>query len=128
MQVLLNTDSHTDGRQSMSDYLKAELQDVLGHYGEHLTRVEAHLSDAKDSTKVSGSQIQCSLEARVAGLDPVVVKEAAGTAHQAIHGAIRKLERAVGSHLNRHDPRRKAGHPNFEQDVVDGTPDVAADR
>jgi ribosome-associated translation inhibitor RaiA len=105
MQVILNADAHTDGRLAMSDYLEAELKDGLGHYGERITRVEAHLSEAKDSTKANSSEVHCSLEARLVGFDPVVVKEAAATAHQAIHGAIRKLARAVGSHLEKHDPR-----------------------
>jgi len=111
MQVLLNADSHTDGRQTMSDYLEAELKETLGHYGERITRVEAHLSDAKNSTKATASEIHCSLEARL------VAKEVAGTAHQAIHGAVRKLERAVGGHLDKHEQRHKAGHPDLEQDV-----------
>jgi ribosome-associated translation inhibitor RaiA len=82
--------------------------ETLGHYGGRITRVEADLSDANSPAKANTHEIHCTLEARTVGLDPVVVTERAGTAHQAIHGAVRKLERAIGSALGKHDPRHKA--------------------
>lgn len=119
MQVLLNTDSHTDGRQTMADYLESLVTGALGHYGERITRVEAHLSDANSPAKTNTDEIHCTLEARLVGLDPVVVSEHAGTAHQAIHGAVHKLERAVGTMLGKHDPRREARHRDDERDAGD---------
>ena len=106
MQVLLNTDPHTDGRQAMAEYLESVVTAALGHYGERITRVEAHLSDANSPAKTNTDEIHCTLEARLVGLDPVIVKERAGTAHQAIHGAVGKLERALSSALGKHDSRR----------------------
>jgi ribosome-associated translation inhibitor RaiA len=117
MQVLLNTDPHTDGRQAMADYLESVVTETLGHYGEHITRVEAHLSDANSPAKTNTDEIHCTLEARLAGLDPVVVKERARTAHQAIHGAVRKLERAIAGALGKHDPRHAARPALDEQDA-----------
>ncbi|MEO8081158.1 MAG: HPF/RaiA family ribosome-associated protein [Caldimonas sp.] len=105
MQVLLNTDTHIDGRQAMSEHLESVVREALGHYGERITRVEAHLTDANAATKASPEDIHCTLEARPVGREPVVVKERAGTAHQAIHGALHKLERALASAFEKHDPR-----------------------
>ena len=117
MQVLLNTDPHIDGRQAMSDYLESVVNETLAHYGERISRVEAHVSDANSPAKANSDEIHCTLEAWLVGLDPVVVKERAGTAHQAIHGAVRKLERALSSALDKHDPRHKARPPSDEQGV-----------
>jgi len=108
MQVLLNTDPHIDGRQAMSQYLETVVTEALGHYGERITRVEAHLSDANSPAKANTDEIHCTLEARLVEFDPVIVKERAGTARQAIHGAVGKLERALSSALGKHDPRRKS--------------------
>ena len=105
MQVLLNADAHTDGRQAMSDYLESELKTALGRHGERITRVEAHLSELKDSTKAHSTEAHCSLEAWLVGVQPIIVKAAAATAHQAIHGAIRKLGRSVDTQFDKHDPR-----------------------
>jgi len=52
----------------------------------------------------------------------VVVKEQAGNAHQAIEGALRKLKRAVGATLAKHDPRQQRAKP----DVASAMADAAA--
>ncbi len=108
MQVLLNTDPHVDGRHQMADYLSTVVKDALGRFGEQITRVEAHLADENSHLKANPDQIQCTMEARLVGLEPVVVKDRAGNAHQAIHGAVVKLKRAVATVLEKHDPRRNA--------------------
>lgn len=122
MQVLLNTDPHTDGRHEMAEHLATVVKEALGRFGEQITRVEAHLSDANSHAKPGPDVIHCTLEARVVGRDPVVVKDHAGTAHQAIEGAVGKLKRAVGSALEKNDPRRHTGLPNDPE--VDATPDL----
>ena len=108
MQVILNTDPHTDGRHQMAEHLEAVLQDALARFGGQVTRVEAHLSDARSPNKSHADEIHCTLEARLAGQDAVVVKDHAGNAHQAIRGAAGKLQRAISSALAKHDTRRKA--------------------
>ena len=105
MQILLHSDPHTDGSQLMAEHLKTLVQDAMKRFGERITRVEAHLSDVNGQAKSGGDDIHCTLEARLVGLDPVVVKEHAGNAHQAIEGAVRKLKRAVGAEIAKHDPR-----------------------
>ena len=46
MQVMLNTDPHTDGRQEMAEHLESVVKDALGRFGEHITRVWAGLGVA----------------------------------------------------------------------------------
>lgn len=106
MQVLLNTDPHTDGRHEMAEHLTSVVKEALSRFGEHVTRVEAHMADENSHAKASPDEIQCTLEARLVGLEPVVVKDRAGNAHQAISGAVAKLQRAVATVLEKHDPRR----------------------
>ena len=124
MQVLLNTDTHVDGRHQMAEHLESVVKDALGRFGEHVTRVEAHLADAISPVKGSPDEIHCTLEARLAGLDPVVVKDQAGTAHQAIQGAVDKLKRAVTAALAKPRARRGAGLPNDPE--LDATVDPGA--
>ncbi len=112
MQVLLNTDTNIDGGHRTAEYLETTVKDALHRFGEHITRVEAHLSDANSHVKANPDDIHCTLEARLVGLAPVVVKDHAGSAHQAIHGAVTKLKRAVGTSLEKHDPRRGTALPD----------------
>ncbi|MEO5696943.1 MAG: HPF/RaiA family ribosome-associated protein [Burkholderiaceae bacterium] len=109
MQVLLNTDPNVDGRQQMAVHLEAVVKDALDRFGEHITRVEAHLSDANSQAKGHPDEIRCTLEARLKGRDPIVVKDHAGTAHQAISGAVGKLKRAISTALDKNEPRRGEG-------------------
>lgn len=106
MQVLLNTDHHTDGNHQMADHLTAVVKDAVAQFGVHVTRVVAHIADENSNAKTTPDEIQCTLEARLVGLEPVVVKDRAGSVHQAIHGAAGKLKRAVGTVLAKHDPRQ----------------------
>jgi ribosome-associated translation inhibitor RaiA len=112
MQVLLNTDRNIEGSQQMSDHLNSVLKEALHRFGDHITRVEAHLSDANSHAKTTPDEIHCTLEARLNGFDPVVVKDKAATEHQAINGAVGKLKRAVATVLEKHDPRRQAALPD----------------
>lgn len=109
MQILLNTSPQAGGRQSMAEYLESVVTEALGHYGDRITRVEAHLSDTKSPTKDSCDEIHCTLEARLVGLDRVAVRDRADTTHQAIHRAVGKLERALDNILGKRDPGRRIG-------------------
>ena len=118
MQVLLNTDPHTDGRHEMAAHLETVVKDALGRFGEQITRVEAHLADANSHVKASPDEIHCTLEARLVGLEPVVVKDHAGTAHQAIQGAVGKMKRAVTTALAKRDGDRHAAPPDATSEPV----------
>ncbi len=96
----------------MAEHLTTVVADALGRFGEHITRVEAHIADENSHVKSNPDEIQCTLEARLAGREPVVVKDRAGSVHQAINGAVGKLKRAVATVLEKRDPRRNAALPD----------------
>jgi ribosome-associated translation inhibitor RaiA len=113
MQVLLHSDPNTDGGHLMAEHLTSVVKDALGRFGERVTRVEAHLSDANGQAKTGTNAIHCTLEARLVGHDNIVVKEHADSAHQAIDGAVRKLKRAVDTEIAKHDDH----HPRPRSDL-----------
>lgn len=116
MQILLNTDHHIEGREALARHLEEVVAEAMHRFGEHVTRVEAHLADV-NAHKSGDDDIQCTLEARLAGFEPVVVKDHAATVHQAIGGAVGKLQRAVSTTLEKHD-RKRAG-PSLTQAVLE---------
>ena len=79
---------------------------LIERIARQVTRVEAHLTDNTGHQRIHPEEIQCTLEARLVGLEPVVVKDQAGSAHQAIQGAVGKLQRAVAAVLGKHDAHR----------------------
>ena len=68
MQVLLHTDKNIDGGVRTAEYLETLAQGELHRFGEHITRVEAHLADANSHAKANKDDIHCTLEAHVKGL------------------------------------------------------------
>lgn len=113
MQILLHSDPNTDGGHLMAEHLQKVVQDAMARFAERVTRVEAHLSDINSQAKSSDDDIHCTLEARLVGLDAIAVKDQASNAHQAIEGAVRKLKRAVGTALAKHDPRSHRERSEF---------------
>ena len=105
MQVVLNADYHIDGKHEMAEHLRVVVREAVAQFGVHVTRVVAHIADENSSFKTSPDDIQCTLEVRLIGREPVVVKECAGSVDQAIHGAVGKLKQAVAIVLQKHDPR-----------------------
>lgn len=112
MQILLHADPNTDGSQPMAEHLKTVVSDAMTRFGDRVTRVEAHLSDVNSQAKSEESDIHCTLEARLIGAEPIIVKDQAGSAHQAIDGALRKLKRAVGAVIAKQDPRSQRPQPD----------------
>jgi ribosome-associated translation inhibitor RaiA len=107
MQVLLNSETQIKNHLAMTAHLHRVVGVVLGHYGERITRIDGHLSDANSAAKSDTDDIHLTLEASLPGLAPVVVKDRASTAHQAIQGAVDKLDRAVAHVLGKRDSRRE---------------------
>jgi hypothetical protein len=103
MQILLNTDPYVDGREAMVEHLESVVMEVLGQFGTRILCVEAYLSDANGANQARPKDIHCTLAAQSVGLEPVVARHHAGTAHQAVHGALRKLGCKLAFEFEKHD-------------------------
>ena len=124
MQVLLRSDPNTDSSQAMTLHLTVVVNEALGRFGNRVTRVEAHLSDTSGRAKTSEDDVHCTMEAHLAGSEALVVKHHAGNAHQAIDGAVRKLQRLVEAQIEKHGPRsHRLPHHGLVDEGVIGDPD-----
>ena len=107
MQININTDKTIERHQGLDDHVESVVQAAVARFGEHITRVEVHLSDDNSQKSADGGN-RCLLEARITGYQPIAVSEHSATLHQAISGAADKLTRAVDSALGRlHDKQLK---------------------
>lgn len=100
MQINVNTDRTIDKHQGLDDHVESVVRSAIGRFGEQITRVDVHLSNENKEKKADGGN-NCMMEARVAGYQPVVVREHAVDLHQAIQNAGGKLARALDSALGR---------------------------
>ena len=109
MQFLVDTDNHIEGRQQLSGHVESAVLAAVGRYAEHLTHVDAHLTDVNGADRSGPADKKCLLEARVTGVKTIAVSHQAETLHQAIDGAAQKLKHALDSTLGKlHDHKRRA--------------------
>ena len=90
MKVHLNSDSSIEGSDTLAQTVENAIHAALDRYGERITRVEVHLSDEAGNEGNDPGGTRCLLEARPAGMDPVVVTGSADTVERACHDAAQK--------------------------------------
>ncbi|MGE0154735.1 MAG: HPF/RaiA family ribosome-associated protein [Reyranellaceae bacterium] len=105
MQIQVNTDANIQGREDVVRYVEKEVTSVLGRFGDQITRIEVHLSDA-NAAKAGARDKRCTIEARLAGRKPEAVSDQGETLRAAVGGATRKLKRYLDKTLGRRDERK----------------------
>lgn len=100
MKIQVNTDNHITGREALVEQAEATVTNALGHWAEHITRVEVHLSD-ENGNKTGGHDKRCMMEARLEGHQPIAVTHQAETMDQAVGGAAEKLKSSLDHTLGR---------------------------
>lgn len=101
MIIQVNTDSNIEGNKELALEVKAVVGSSLERYGDQVTRVEVHLSDENSDKKSGTTDMRCLLEARLAGIQPLVASHQAATMEQAVDGAVDKLMRAIDTTLGK---------------------------
>ena len=100
MLIEISTDSNTDGSDTVSIHTKELVQNALVHFGDQITRIEVHLSDA-NAGKSDQDDKHCMIEARLEGRQPTAVTHADATLEKAAKGAADKMKRSLESTLGR---------------------------
>jgi hypothetical protein len=100
MLVQVNTDNHIENKETLQDWVQRELDDTLGRFEPQLTRAEVYLSDL-NSHKNGQADKQCTLEVKLAGLDPIAVTKNAGTLEAALDAALDAMTLTLDSRLEK---------------------------
>lgn len=116
MKIQLNTDVNIEGTEALAAHVSDTVGRAIGHFSEHVTRVEVHLSD-ENANKNGEHDKRCMLEARLEGRQPVAVTEHAATLHQAVSGAAHKMARLLDSTLGRLNEHREKSHGPASSDT-----------
>lgn len=103
MQIQVRTDNHIDGSAELTRHVQEVVESALQSFADRVTRVEVHLTDENSSQKSVANDKRCTMEARLAGVQPIAVNADASTIEQAIDAAAEKLENTVRRTLERRD-------------------------
>ncbi len=123
MQVLVNSDHHITGGESLTERVETIVFASLERFGNRITRVEVHLNDVNGS-KHGAKDKRCMMEARAAGTAPVAVSNEAPSLLEAIEGAAGKLERALGHTFGRLDATARRGPREAEIATIEELTDL----
>ena len=94
MNIEIRTDKNIQNSERLIEYVRAELNAAFQRHSEKITHFSVHFSD-ENGLKGGDDDIKCMIEARPAGLKPVVVHHKGHNIDTAIHGAIDRLKRSL---------------------------------
>jgi ribosomal subunit interface protein len=117
MLVQVVHDNHTNGGEKLNNYLQETLDSALQRFGQRVTRVEVSLAD-QNADKGGDKDKRCTLEARLAGLAPVVVRNDAETMDEAIDGAVDKLVKTLDRMVDKQTDHK--GRPSMGGEPLTG--------
>ncbi|MET9485305.1 ribosomal subunit interface protein [Nocardia sp. NPDC006630] len=100
MQIQVFADKHIGGSAPLIEQAQDTIGSILTYYADHLTRVEAHLTDV-NGHKGGSEDKQCNLEARPKGQPPVAVRHRAATVEEAYIGAAESMAHLLDSRFGR---------------------------
>lgn len=100
MTIQLNTDNNITGGEKLNGKMTALISEKLKRFSSQITRLEVHLADG-NSHKTGPADKQCTIEARLQGLQPVTVTGNGDNVEQAVRGALDKLKSSLDTVLGR---------------------------
>jgi ribosome-associated translation inhibitor RaiA len=105
MQIQVNTSNGVENKEALERWANDAIRQSLDRFSADVTRVEVHLSDENHDPSGGGDK-RCTMEARVAGHQPLTVTQHAPSLDEAFRGATDKLKRVLDSTLGRQDRHR----------------------
>lgn len=103
MLIQINTGGNIERNEKMIRHAETHITNAVEHYQQHITRVDAHITDENSGEKGGPDDKRCLLEARLSGYPPVVVSDQAATVELAVVGAAEKLEHSLATIVGRHE-------------------------
>ncbi|NVK63641.1 MAG: HPF/RaiA family ribosome-associated protein [Flavobacteriales bacterium] len=94
MKIQFNTDNNITGKESLEAYVSEKINAGLKQFADKVTRIEVHLSDV-NAHKSGGEDIQCKIETRLQGVQPITVTAKDTSKDKAVSEAISKAKSAL---------------------------------
>ena len=107
MFIQIHTDNQIPSDNDRDSRLEEQIRQRLARFEERITDLEVHVSDV-NGPRGGASDLRCTMEARVNGVQPVAVSDEGSTVDRAILGAAKKAARALDHQLGKLTDRK--GH------------------
>jgi len=100
MQLQFNTDKNIQGTDTLKTIVSEKINHGLKHFANKITRIEVHLSD-QNADKAGPEDIQCKIEARIKGMQPLMVASANDSKEKAVDDAVDKMKASLRTVLGK---------------------------
>lgn len=94
MKLQFNTDKNIEGTEALEAVVAEKINHALKHFTNQISRIEVHLSD-QNADKSGPGDIQCKIEARIEGRQPVMVTSTNDSKEKAVDEAVAKMKAAL---------------------------------
>lgn len=96
MKIQFNTDNNIQGTETLEAIVSKKISYELKHFTDKITRIEVHLSD-QNASKTGQDDILCKIEARVEGMQPVMVASKSASKEKAVEDAVIKMKATLST-------------------------------
>jgi hypothetical protein len=103
--IQIHTDNQIDGRAGQDPQLEEQVRQRLARFEDRITDVEIYVSDV-NGRRGGSADLRCTLEARIAGFQPVAVAEQGATVDRAVLAAAKTAVRALDHQLGKQNGHR----------------------
>ncbi len=100
MKIQFNTDKNISGTEALEAFVAEKITTSLERFSERITRIEVHLSD-QNANKGGADDIQCRIEARIEGMQPIVVTSKSDSKDKATTDAVNKMKSTLTSTIEK---------------------------
>lgn len=100
MKIQLNTDKNIQSTETLETIVSEKINHELKHFADKITRIEVHLSD-QNALKGGPDDIQCKIEARIEGIQPVMVASKNGSKEKVFADAVDKIKATLSTVLSK---------------------------
>ena len=104
MLIEVRTDGAIKSSEQSSDEVRVVIHAALDRFGDHIRRVDVHLSDAVGH-KTGHADKSCMIEVHRDGREPIIVTHQESTMEQAIRGAVHNLKKSVVTAVGKESTR-----------------------
>jgi ribosome-associated translation inhibitor RaiA len=98
--VQIHTDNHIQSNETLTAQIESLIAGAVARASNRVSRVQVHLGDV-NGHKGGSNDKRCMIEVRIDGQPPLAVTQQGPTLEQAMNGAADKLERTIGSLMER---------------------------
>lgn len=99
MHIEIETAAGVEHSAALEEHVHNSVGRLDRRFGDRITRLEVFFKDVRPGK--GGVDKACTLEARLAGMDPVVVETLNENVYDAVREAVDKVERAIDKRVGR---------------------------